>query len=275
MESYIRSIKTVNNLKIGMPNNINNILTYCIVVTYVFYFTNLFAQNQIEVGIDEKLGNYLPLETKFVTSEGDTVKIGDLIDKPVLLSFIYYECPGICSPLLNELAWTIDKIQLKPGEDFKIIVLSFDHRETPEVAAKWKKNYFHSMKRKINAEDWIFLVGDSSNIKKITKSAGFYFKQSDDGQYIHAGALIAIAPDGKITRYIFGSTYNPFDVKMAMLEAKAGKTSPTISKVLQFCYSYDPEGRTYQLNVTRIIGVIMLFGVGIFLSVLLFKKNKN
>jgi len=241
---------------------------------YSLCFTSLIAQ-QIEVGIDEKLGEYLPLDLEFVTSDGDSVRIGDVIDRPVLLSFVYYECPGICSPLLNEIAWTIDKIQLEPGADFKAVTLSFDHRETPNVASKWKRNYLQSMKRKINEDDWMFLVGDSSSIQKITKSAGFYFKSSDDGQFIHAGALIAISPDGKITRYIFGNTFNPFDVKMAMIEAKAGKTSPTISKVLQFCYSYDPEGRAYKLNITRIIGVTMLLGLGIFLSVLLFKKKRN
>lgn len=255
--------------------NRKSTVTYFFIM-YLGLFLNVpFAQKQIEVGIDEKLGNYLSMDTEFINSEGDTVILGKIIDKPVLLAFVYYECPGICSPLLNELAWTIDKIQLEPGADFKIITLSFDHRETVSVAAKWKKNYLHSMKRKIEPEDWVFLVGDSLNINKITQSAGFYFKPSDDGQFIHAGALIAIATDGKITRYIFGTQYNPFDVKMAMIEAKAGKTSPTISKVLEFCYSYDPEGRNYTLNVTRIIGTVMLLGVGISLSVLLFKKKRN
>jgi protein SCO1/2 len=251
------------------------IITYLFIITLALYCNLSFAQNQIEVGVDEQLGSYLPMDLPFVTSNGDTVILGNIIDKPVLLAFVYYECPGICSPMLNELAWTVDKIQLEPGADFKVITLSFDHHETPAVAAKWKRNYLQSMKRKIDENDWTFLVGDSLNISQITKSAGFYFKPSDDGEFIHAGTLIAISPDGKITRYLFGTKYNPFDVKMAMIEAKAGKTSPTISKVLEFCYSYDPDGRTYTLNVTRIIGVVMLLGVGIFLTVLLFKKKSN
>ncbi len=250
-------------------------LTSLIVISSVFYLTNIYGQDPIDVGIDEKLGNYLPLDLSFISSEGEQKTLKNLIDRPVLLALVYYECPGICSPLLNELSWTIDKVQLEPGADFRIIAVSFDHRETPEISAKWKKNYLQTLKRPFNPADWIFLTGDSVNIKKLTDAAGFYFKKSDDGQYIHAGAVLTISPDGKISRYLFGNSFNPFDVKMALIDAKAGKTNPTIAKVLQFCFSYDPEGRQYTLNVTRIIGSVMLIGVGIFLVVLLRKKKKN
>lgn len=250
-------------------------LIHFIIISCLVYSTKISAQKPIEVGIDEKLGNYLPLDLTFTNSEGEKVILKDIIDKPVLLALVYYECPGICSPLLNELTWTIDKIQLEPGADFKIIALSFDDRETPEIAAKWKKNYLHTLKRPFNPSDWIFLIGDSANIHKLTDAAGYYFKKSADDQFIHAGAVLTIAPDGKISRYLFGTSFNPFDVKMALIDAKAGKTNPTVSKFLQFCFSYDPEGRQYTLNVTRIIGSVMLLGVGIFLIVLLKKKKKN
>jgi protein SCO1/2 len=257
-------------------NTIRNIsLIYLIIISCLFYNTKSVAQNTIEIGIDEKLGNYLPLDISFINSDGEKVFLKDIINKPVLLALVYYECPGICSPLLNELTWTVDKIELEPGADFKIIALSFDHRETPEIAAKWKRNYLHALKRRFNPEDWIFLTGDSTSIHKLTDAAGYYFKRSSDGQYIHASAVLTIAPDGKISRYLFGTSFNPFDVKMALIDAKAGKTNPTISKFLQFCFSYDPEGRQYTLNITRIIGLVMLVGVGIFLIVLLKKKKKN
>ncbi|MEW6195475.1 MAG: SCO family protein [Bacteroidota bacterium] len=248
---------------------------YLFVIIYIFHFNYTSAQSTINVGIDEKLGNQLPLDLNFTTSDSHSVKLKELIDKPVLLAFVYYECPGICSPMLNELSWTIDKIQLEPGEDFKVITLSFDDRETPAIAAKWKKNYFHTIKRQIDKSDWIFLTGDSSNIKKLTNAAGFYYKKSRDDQYIHAGAIVTISPEGKISRYLFGTSFNPFDVKMALIDAKAGKTNPTIAKVLEFCFSYDPEGRQYTLNITRIIGSVMLLCIGIFLGVLIIKKKKN
>ncbi|MDQ7816955.1 MAG: SCO family protein [Melioribacteraceae bacterium] len=251
-------------------------LILLIVITFAFYLIDINAQKNIDVGIDEKLGAYLPLELKFTNSEGEEIVLKDIIDRPVLLALVYYECPGICSPLLNELSWTIDKVQLEPGEDFRVIAVSFDNRETPEIAAKWKRNYLQTLKRPFDPSDWIFLTGDSVNIHRLTDAAGFYYKKSSDDQYIHAGTILTIAPDGKISRYLFGTSFNPFDVKMALIDAKAGKTNPTISKVLQFCFSYDPEGRQYTLNVTRIIGSIMLLGVGLFLIVLLKKKkNKN
>ncbi len=248
---------------------------YLFVISYVWHFSYISAQSTIKVGIDEKLGNKLPMDLKFTTSDSNSVTLKELIDKPVLLAFVYYECPGICSPMLNELSWTIDKIQLEPGEDFKIITLSFDNRETPGIAAKWKKNYFQTIKRQMDQSDWIFLTGDSANIKKLTDAAGFYYKKSNDDQFIHAGTIVTISPEGKISRYLFGTSFNPFDVKMALIDAKAGKTNPTITRVLEFCFSYDPEGRQYTLNVTRIIGSIMLLGVGIFLAVLIIKKKKN
>lgn len=250
-------------------------LTYLFIMIFLGLSTVYYAQKDISVGVDEKLGSYLPMDMKFVTSDNDAVAIKDIVNKPVLLVLVYYECPGICSPMLNELAWTINKVELEPGSDYKVISLSFDHHETPDIAAKWKKNYLHSIKRNFPAEDWVFLTGDSISIKKFTDAVGFRFKKSSDDQYIHAGTVITISPDGKISRYLFGTTFNPFDVKMALIDAKAGKTNPTISKVLQFCFSYDPEGRQYTLNITRIIGTIMLLGIGAFAAVLIFKKKKT
>ena len=195
---------------------------------------------QINVGIDEKLGDYLPKDAIVVTSDNDTVKLGSLIDRPLILAFVYYECPGLCNPLQTEIAWLIGKMDLVPGVDYKVISLSFDHHEKSEIAKRWKNNYVPTIKRKIDPKAWIFLTADSINIQRI-----------------------------------FGTQYNPFDITMALLDAGSGKTKPTINKVLEFCFSYDPQGRQYTLNVTRILGTVMLLGVGVFLGVLLFKKKKN
>lgn len=246
-------------------------------ITFFIFLIGIFLygqDNQIEVGIDEKLGDYLPVEAQFLTSEGDTVKLKEIITKPTLLAFVYYECHGICNPLLTELAWVVNKVDLVPQEDFQVISLSFDPEETIETAKRWKQNYFAGMKNPFPDSAWYFLVGDSANIKKVTEAVGFYYKENE-GEYLHPGAVVTISPKGLISRYLFGITFNPFDVKMALLDAEAGKTNPTIAKVLQFCFSYDPEGRNYTLNITRIMGSIILLSVGIFLSVLIFKKKKK
>lgn len=246
-------------------------------IFFVFFLvlaSTSFSQKEIEAGVDEKIGAYLPMDLKFTTSEGKELPLKELITKPTLIALVYYECTGICAPMQNELAWTIDKLQLEPGTDFQVISFSFDHHETPAVAAKWKSNYLKTIKRNFASDNWIFLTGDSVSIKKLTEVAGFYFVPNEN-QYIHGGVVISVTPDGKISRYLFGKEFNPFDVKMALLEAKAGKSNPTISKVLEFCFSFDPKGRQYTLNVTRIIGSIMLLGVGAFFGVLVLKRKKS
>jgi protein SCO1/2 len=142
------------------------------------------------------------------------------------------------------------------------------------MAAKWKHNYLMTIKRKFPPEDWLFLTGDSVNIKKLTDAAGFYYKPSDKA-FVHAATVIAVSPKGKISRYLFGLKFNPFDLKMALIDAQAGKTNPTIAKVLQFCFSYDPAGRKYTLNVTRIAGSILLLAIGITVGVLTIRKKKK
>ncbi|MCX7876169.1 MAG: SCO family protein [Melioribacteraceae bacterium] len=232
-----------------------------------------FAQEP-KIGVVEKLGVKIPLELNFTNSNGELIQLKDIINKPTLLALVYYECPGICSPLQNELAWLIDKIQLEIGKDYQVISLSIDHHEDSKVSNKWKVNYLKSIKKKLNENDWMFLTGDSLSIQKLTKTVGYYFEPYEK-QFSHAGTLISISPDGKVCRYLFGTQFNPFDVKMALIEAKAGKTNPTISKVLEYCFSYDPKGRQYTLNVTRIVGTIMLVGVGIFAFFVVYRKNKN
>ncbi len=240
-----------------------------------FLADDLYAQGKhIEIGIDEKLGNYLPLDAKFVTSDGDSVTLGRMLNKPTLLALVYYECPGICSPLQANLADAVDKIEMVPGKEFKVISLSFDQHEGPKISSKWKPNYLHIIKRPFADSDWVFLTGDSVNIKKVTDAAGFYFKPNDKN-FIHAGTVIAVSSKGKISRYNYGIEYNPFDLKMALLDAGAGKTNPTIAKVLQFCFSYDPAGRRYSLNATRIAGSVMLLAVGIFIGILTIKRRKH
>ncbi|KAF0151300.1 MAG: SCO1/SenC family protein [Ignavibacteria bacterium] len=249
-------------------------ITKIVLIIILALASQSLAQKQVEAGVDEKIGSYLPMELQFTTSEGKVLKLKEIITKPTLLALVYFECPGICVPLQTELAWTVDKLQLEPGPDFQVISLSFDHYETPAVAAKWKANYLKTIKRNISSDSWQFLTGDSITIKHFTDAVGFRFVPSEN-EFVHGGTVITISPDGKISRYLFGKDYNPFDVKMALLEAKAGKSNPTISKVLQFCFSYDPKGRQYTLNITRIIGSIMLLGVGAFFGVLILRKRKS
>lgn len=222
------------------------------------------------VGIDEKPGAIVPGDITLFDETGKPVKLSDLTNgKPVILTLVYYKCPGICSPLLTELAHIVDKLDLQIGREYEIITISFNTAEDYIMAAEKKKNYFSLLKiKKAGDSDWRFLTADSINVAKITDAVGFrYIQQGDD--FVHSGALTILSPERKITRYLYGTEFLAFDVKMALMEAAEGKIGSPISKITKLCYSFDAEGRKYVLNVTRIAGggtllLLMVFAVFLF-----------
>jgi protein SCO1 len=232
------------------------------------------ARVKPEVGIEEHLGTTVPLDAEFYDEHGYLTPLRSVIDKPTVLMFVYFRCPGICSPLLTEVSRIVDKLDLELGKDYQLVTISFDHRENSEMAAAKKESYLSAMKHKVNPAGWRWFAGDSATIQRVTDSAGFYFKR-DGNDFIHAGVLIIVSPTGKITRYLNGIQFLPFDVKMAVAEASEGRTGPTISKLLTFCYSYDPEGRTYALNVTRVAGLVILILVGAFVGLFVIRPKKK
>lgn len=235
----------------------------------------------IEVGIDEQLGKTIPLQENFVDENGNKVLLKDLFTKPTVLSFVYYNCPGICSPLLMELSDVINKSDLVLGVDYNIVSISMDQFETPKDAMIRKQTFLKVIDKNISPESWRFLTGDSATIKKVADAAGFYFKRQGK-EFLHSGAFIFVDINGKICRYLFPSFSErsgfgilPFDFKMSVIETSEGKVTPTIAKVLQFCFKYDPQGKTYVLNITQIFGAIILILVAIFLLFLKFKPKKE
>jgi len=227
-----------------------------------------------EVGIEEKTGNMVPLDLSFMDETGRPVLLKDLIYKPTILTLVYYRCPGICSPLLNGVTEMADKLDMDPGKDYNIVTISFDPREDYTIAGGKKTNYLNNLKKKIPESGWRFLTGDTLAIAKLTDAVGFRYKRQGE-DYIHGAVITILSPDGKITRYLYGTEFLPLDVKLALTEASEGKTGPAINKLLKFCYSYDPEGRKYVLNFTRIAGSITLLAVIGFALILTLKKKKH
>lgn len=232
--------------------------------------------NKLQVGIDEKLGQTIPMNLTLIDEYGKPVKLADLTKgKPFALTLVYYRCPGLCSPLLTSLARTVDLTDLVPGKDYEIITVSFDPTETYLTGSEKKKNYFTLLKNKqLSNEDWRFLTADSSAIAQLTDAVGFRYIKKDD-QYIHSGVLTLLSPEGKITRYLYGTEFLPMDLKLGIIEASEGRVGTTISKVVSLCYSYDAEGKRYVLNFTRVAGGGILLLIGVFVVVLLIKKKKN
>ncbi len=229
---------------------------------------------QPEIGIVEHLDEYLPDDLTFTGTDNKKYNLKQLIDKPTVLMFVYYRCPGICSPLMTNVAEMISKTDMLLGKDFQVITISFDQREGTDLAVKKSTNYYKLITKEVNTDGWKFYTGDSLNIARATSATGFKFKKAGN-DFLHSAVLIVLSPDGKITRYLQGTYFLPFEFKMAVVEASQGKSGPTIFRILQFCYSYDPAGQQYVLNITKMAGSIILgIGVIVFL-ILLFKPRKK
>jgi len=225
-----------------------------------------------EIGLYERLDSILPNDIILVDKDSNMVNLISLINKPTFINFVYYNCPGLCSPLLDGVAEVIDRADIELGKDYQIITISMNEDDRPSVGIKKKKNYVATIKKQIDESNWIWLTGDLENIHKITDAVGFKFKREDD-DFIHTAALIAISPKAKVTRYLHGTYFLPFDLKMATVEAADEKSSPTINKLLKYCFSYDAKGKTYVMNITKISGTLIMLLFALFFFTVVLKKK--
>ena len=260
---------------------------------FITCFSSGFSQNlqsalqNQEIGIIEHLGDTVDLSIKLIDEEFDTVDLGSLLDKPTIINFVYYRCPGICSPIMSALGEVIDLLDLTVGKDFNAFTISFDPTENTELAINKKANYLELMQKQEEAEKgWRFFTSDSASIINFTNATGFKYKRVGR-DFNHTAALIVLSSEGKITRYIkpgldqYGEKFyfQPFDVKMSILDAAEGRVRSTINKVLVFCYNYNPDGQKWVFNLTKVSGVIIGFFALIFFLILAlrskFKKSSE
>ncbi|MBN2636904.1 MAG: SCO family protein [Prolixibacteraceae bacterium] len=257
-------------------------------IAFVFLYINhsvaqdetnpVAAADDVEIGVVEHLGDYLPENIKLINEQGEEVFLNDLIDRPTIINFVYYRCPGICSPLMEAVAGVMDRSELTPGEDYQVFTISFDPSETIDLGIRKKENYLNLMNDSAKVEaaktGWKFFTSDSASIMRATNATGFKYKKTGN-DFLHAASLTVVSPDGKITRYLNGLFFLPFEWKMAIVEASKGQPGATLNKVLRFCYTYDPVGQTYVMNVTKISGTLILFFGLMLLLVLIFKKKRK
>lgn len=228
-----------------------------------------------EIGIVEHLEDFLPTDIYLINEDSQRVVLTDLIDKPTIINFVYFRCPGICSPLMEGLAKVMDESDLVPGIDYQVLTISFDPSETIDLGIRKKGNYLNLVnKKEAISKGWKFFVSDSASIVKGTNAVGFKYKKMGN-DFTHAASVMVVSPQGKITRYLNGINFLPFEFKMAIIEASKGMSSPTINKIMQFCFSYDPIGQAYVLNVTKISGTLILFIAMLFFLVLIFKPKRR
>lgn len=225
------------------------------------------------VGIDEHLDDTIPLNLKFVNETGDTVYLDNYINKPTVLSFVYFDCPGLCNPLLDGVNDVVGKVDMQLGKDFDVLTISFNPGDSYIKAADKKVNFSTSIDS-TNAMYWNYLVGDDENVQAILDAVGYKIKKVGV-DWLHPSAIVLISPDGKITRYLYGTYFLPFDLKMAINEASKGISRPTINRVLEFCFSYDPQGQKYKLQITKVAATIILFFGVLLLAFLVLKPKKR
>jgi protein SCO1/2 len=232
------------------------------------------VSKEVEIGIVEKLGQTIPLELKFCNEKNDTVSLGSIVNKATILSFVYFDCPGMCSPLLDGIADVVSKTELSLGKDYDIITISFNTKDTPEKAKQKKLNFVSKIKEEQRGS-WTYLTGELSNIQKITESVGFRYKPTGV-DFAHPSAIFILSPTGKITRYLYGITFLPFELKMAISEAQKGQAQPSSSKLYDFCFAYDPQSKTYTLQFTRLLGsFVLILGVFFVLYLLVSSRKKS
>ncbi len=214
-----------------------------------------------KVGIDQRLNEQVPLDLMFRDEAGKEVWLGDYFSgtKPVILSLVFYECPMLCNQVLNGLVGGLKAVPLNVGNDFNVVTVSFDPRETSELAARKKEIYMRQYKRAGASAGWHFLTGNEASIKQLTDAVGFrYTYDAASNQFAHASGIMILTPQGKISRYFYGIEYAPKDIRLGLVEASGGKIGSPVDKILLYCYHYDPATGKYAwvMNVYRLGGAI-------------------
>lgn len=233
------------------------------------------------VGIDQKLNQSLPLDLTFKDEFGRDVQLREFFKagKPVILAPVYYRCPMLCTQILNGVVGSLKAISLDPGKDFEVVAVSFDPKDTPEIAASKKQTYLRRYGRQNTANGWHLLSGDEANIKPLMDAAGYRYQYDPaTDQYAHASGVMIVTPDGRLSRYFYGVEYAPRDMRLGLVEASQNKIGNPVDQFLLFCFHYDPATGKYgavAMNIVRAAGAAFVLVCGTFLAIVLRRDMKH
>jgi protein SCO1/2 len=240
--------------------------------------TQFYARSPLlrNVGIDQKMGAQVPLDLPFNDESGRPVTLRQYFGKPVILALVYYQCPSLCNLVLNGLMSSVKNLSLSAGEDYQIVAVSFDPRETSEMAAAKKATYVKGYGRPGAEAGWHFLTGPEASSRTLADSVGFHYAyDSNANQYAHGSAIMILTPLGKTTRYFYGINYPERDVRLGLIEASNNHIGSAVDQVLLYCYHYDPSSGKYGLvimNALRLGGILTLGTLVIFM-VIMFRRD--
>jgi protein SCO1/2 len=233
-----------------------------------------------EVTIEQRLGSSLPLDAKFRDENGQTVPLGLYFGKrPVVLALVYYECPMLCTQILNGMVRAAKVLTFTPGQDYDVIAISFDARETPEMARAKKAIYMKDYGHSETAAGWHFLTGDPDSINRVTAAVGFKYKWDPHiAQFAHASAIYLLTPDGKLSKYFYGIDYSPKDMRLGLVEASRNRIGTPVDQILLYCYHFDPSTAKYTpvaMGILRIAGAVTVLTLGGFVFIMLRRENRR
>jgi len=224
------------------------------------------------IGLDQRLNEQLPLTLAFRDETGKAVQLGDYFgSKPVILSLAYYDCPMLCTLVINGLIRTLRTLSFSAGNEFNVITVSFNPKDTPATAAAKRQTSLQSYSRKGAENGWHFLTGDEATIQQLTKAVGFRYAYDEQSkQYQHPSGIMILTSEGKLSRYFYGVEYAPRDVRLGLVEASAGKIGSPVDQVLLLCFHYDPTTGKYGLIITRALqlgGLVTMLALGGFILI--------
>lgn len=219
-----------------------------------------------DAGIDQRLNDQVPLDLPFLDETGRAVHLADYVgQRPVVLALVYYECPMLCTQVLNGLTACLKTLKFDAGKDYEVVVVSFNPKDTFELAAAKKANYLQGLGRAGAEAGWHFLTGEQAPILRLANSVGFRYVWDDASkQFVHASAIMLLTPQGKVSRYFYGVDYPPKDVRLGLIEASQNRIGTVVDQVLLYCYHYDPATGKYgvaAMNILRISGVLTVLGI--------------
>jgi protein SCO1/2 len=232
-----------------------------------------------DIGINEKLGDRISGDITFINEEGNPVTIDEFLanGKPLIITPIYFECPMLCNLILNGVTYGLRDLNWQIGDQFEVLTFSIDPDENHELARENKQSYLRLLGKPEAVDGWHFLTADQQNIDRMTDALGFNFKWSDEAQeFLHGSAIMFISPQGVITRYLYGIEYTELSLRNALFDAANGRIGATLERVMLFCFTFDPDSRSYVPNALRIMkvgGLLTMTFLGIFLGLLWFKKK--
>lgn len=231
------------------------------------------------VGIEQRLNEQIPLDLAFRDETGKAVKIGDYLGKkPVILSLVYYRCPMLCNELLVGLESALKVLKFDVGKEYDVLTISFDPKDTPEIATSKKAQILNRYKRAGAADGWHFLTGPQESITALTKVVGFQYQyDSKTDQFAHSTAIMVLTPEGKIAQYYYGVEFPPKDLRLALIQASQNKIGNLADQIVLYCYHYDPNTGKYSAIISRIIqlsGGATILGLGTVLLVL-FRRGSD